>query len=100
MPNRASIEAAAKINGFYRLERVKSGKHRGEYKPVMIAVCTDAEIYGLIAVCEQYTSEMLLTDVKKTILRSCDLQPIIDKIIAAGYITVGDVVHKNALRRF
>ena len=84
------IRQAAKKNGFWRAEKVKTGKNKGRVKWVQIAQCTNAEINSVMALCEQYAPDTPLQDVKTDLVKGA-IRLLFDKLIDAGFTTAGDV---------
>ena len=85
-----AIHRAYRRNGFWRAEKVKTGKNKGRVKWVQVAQCTDAEISAVMAICEQYTPDTLLQDVKTDLVVGA-IRLLFDEIIDAGFTTAGDV---------
>ena len=85
-----AIRQAAKHNGFWWAEKIKTGKNKGCVKWVQIAQCTDAEISAVMAICEQYSPDTLLQDIKTDLVKGA-VRLLFDKIIDAGFTTAGDV---------
>ena len=85
-----AMRRAAKDRGFWRAEKIKTGKNKGRVKWVQIAQCTDAEISAVVAICEQYSPDTLLQDIKTDIVKG-SIWLLFDKIIDAGFTTAGDV---------
>ena len=83
----AAIRRVAKQNGFWTHK--KSGKNKRR-KWVQVAQCTDAEISAVMAICEQYSPDTLLQDIKTDLVKGA-VRLLFDKIIDAGFTTAGDV---------
>ena len=85
-----AIQRAAKHNGFWRTDKVKTGRNKGRVKWVQIAQCTDAEISAVMAICEQYAPDVPLQDVKTDLVKGA-IRLLFDKLINAGFTTAGAV---------
>ena len=92
-----AVRQAAKYNGFWRAEKVKTGKNKGRVKWVQVAQCTDAEISAVMAICEQYSPDTLLQDVKSDLVKGAIIL-LFDKIIDAGFTTARDVQRSRNVR--